>query len=106
MKQLHVWACLLPLEIEFFQVLAGLGEDDNWARCENPYSVCSDVIAVSAEDGAEIIRLRNNSLFLAQVWESKDPRVATENSVSVFNLAAFTFLGKGQEVHYQVKMPS
>ena len=106
MKQLHVWACLLPLEIEFFQVLAGLGEYDNWARCENPYSVCSDVTSVSAEDGAAIIRLRNNSLFLAQVWESKDPRVATKNSVSVFNLAAFTFLGMGQEVHYQVKMPS
>lgn len=59
--------CLLPLEIEFFQVLAGLGEDDNWARCENPYSVCTDVTAVSVGGGAAIIRLGNHSLFLAQV---------------------------------------
>lgn len=59
--------CLLPLEIEFFQVLAGLGEDDNWARCENPYSVCSDVTAVSVGGGAAITRLGNNSLFLARV---------------------------------------
>ena len=59
--------CLLPLEIEFFQVLAGLGEGDNWAKCENPYSACSDMIAVSVGGGAAIIRLGNNSLFLAQV---------------------------------------
>ena len=59
--------CLLPLEIEFFQVLAGLGEDGNWARCENPYSVCTDVTAVSVGGAAAIIRLGSNSLFLAQV---------------------------------------
>ena len=59
--------CLLPLEIEFFQVLAGLGEGDNWAKRENPYGACSDMIAVSVGGGTAIIRLGNNSLFLAQV---------------------------------------
>lgn len=59
--------CLLPLKLNSSRFWAGLGEDDNWAKCENPYSACSDMIAVSVGGGTAIIRLGNNSLFLAQV---------------------------------------
>ena len=64
---------MLPLEIEFFQDLAGLGEDDNWARCENPYSVCSDVTAVSEEDGAAIISLEIIPYFLHRCEKARIP---------------------------------